>query len=95
MGGFKPRAPPEGLLVAEGLGWDPVEDTDVDEEEVELAPVALSLKAWYVLSGVGLTAKTIPALQWAPCLQKNHKGTLAFETVKLHSGTMVALAATG
>jgi len=38
MGGFKPRAPPEGLLVAEGLGIDPVEDPG---EVEELAPVAL------------------------------------------------------
>lgn len=38
MGGFKPRAPPEGLLVAEGVGRDPVEDPGEDEE---LPPVAL------------------------------------------------------
>ena len=40
MGGFKPRAPPEGLLVAEGLGTDPVEDDPGEVEEL-LAPVAL------------------------------------------------------
>lgn len=39
MGGFKPRAPPEGFLVAEGLGTEPVDDPG--EVEELLAPVAL------------------------------------------------------
>jgi len=65
---LKPRvASFEGLLDADGLGTDPVDEGTVEDEE--LAPVALDLKASNVLSAVGLTAKTIPALQWAPCLQ--------------------------
>jgi len=52
----KPRAALfEGLLDADGDGTDPV------EEEVVLVPVALALKASKVFSGVGLTAKTMPA----------------------------------
>jgi len=50
------------------LGTDPV-DEEPGEEEVVLVPVALALKASKVLSAVGLTAKTIPASQWRPCLQ--------------------------
>jgi len=73
--GFKLRAPL--LLVAEGVAPDPDPDPvdeglseDEDEFELEeLVPVALSLKASNVLSAVGLTAKTIPSLQWFPCLQ--------------------------
>jgi len=68
LDGFKPRAPPpEGLLVAEGVGTDPVDEgpcedeTPVDDER--LAPVALALKAANVWSLVGLTAKTMPARQ--------------------------------
>jgi len=67
--GLKPRAPPlEGLLDADGLGVDPEGEGELPED-VRLAPVALALKASYVLSGEGFTAKTIPALQWLPCLQ--------------------------
>jgi len=40
-GGFRPRAPPEGLLVAEGVGREPVEEPGEDEE---LPPVALVYK---------------------------------------------------
>jgi hypothetical protein len=66
--GLKPRAASfEGLLDADGLGIEAVGEDPVEDEE--LAPVALDLKASKVLSAVGLTAKTIPALQWAPCLQ--------------------------
>jgi len=59
---LKPRAALfEGLLDADGLGIDAVDEDPVEDEEV--APVALDLKASNVLSAVGLTAKTIPALQ--------------------------------
>jgi len=81
--GLKPRAAPfEGLLDADGLGIDAVDEDPVEDEGV--APVALdcrdrvsvrrekprgrritrTLKASNVLSVVGLTAKTMPALQW-------------------------------
>jgi len=48
-----------------------------DEEEVPVellddggaAPIAVALKASNVRSADGLTAKTIPCAQWAPCLQ--------------------------
>jgi len=59
--GLKPRAPPFELLDADGLGVDPVDEGDPPEDEEELAPVALALKASNVLSTVGFTAKTIPA----------------------------------
>jgi len=64
----------EGLGDADGLGTDPVgvDPVGVGEDPAGgegLAPVALDLNASNVLSAVGLTAKTIPALQWAPCLQ--------------------------
>jgi len=65
MDKFKPRAPLL-LVVAEGVAPDPVDEDpglDEDDEDEELVPVALSLKAWNVLLAVGLTAKTIPALQ--------------------------------
>jgi len=66
--GLEPRvAPSEGLVDADGLGTEPVDEDPVEDEGV--APVALDLKAPNVLSALGLTAKTIPALQWAPCLQ--------------------------
>jgi len=64
--GLEPRVAP--FEDAEGFAEDPVdegvEDEDpVDDVELVLLPVALALKASYVSLVVGLTAKTIPALQ--------------------------------
>jgi len=70
--GLKPRAPPVELLVVDEDGFevDPVDEGDPPpEDEDELAPIALALKASYVLSGVGFTAKTMPASQCFACLQ--------------------------
>jgi len=70
--GLKPRAPPLELLVLDDDGFevDPVDEGDPPpEDEDELAPVALALKASNVLSVVGFTAKTIPASQCLACLQ--------------------------
>jgi len=74
-GVLKPRvvAPfeDEDLPDEDGLGTDPLDEGTVEEGEevelVELEPIAVALKASNVLLAVGLTAKTIPALQWAPC----------------------------
>jgi len=59
--GVKLGAPPDELLDADGLGEVPVDEGDPPEDDEELAPVALALKASNVLSAVGFTAKTIPA----------------------------------
>jgi len=44
-------------------------------------PFAFSRKASKVRSALGFTAKTIPALQWGPWLQKNHRGAVSLVMV--------------
>jgi len=64
LGVSKPRvAPFEGLLDEVELGVDPVLEGTVEEE---LVAAALALNSSMVSLVVGLMAKTIPALQWAP-----------------------------
>ena len=105
---LKPRAALfEGLLDADGLGIDAVDEDPVKDEGV--APVALdyrdlvsvtgekprgrrikrTLKASNVLSAVGLTARTMPALQW---LGRSISGPLRQENIKyVYSRSLFAI----
>ena len=80
--GLRPRtAPLEGLLDADGLGLDAVDEDPVEDVVVLVAldyrdwmsvtgeksrgrRIKRTLKASNVSLAVGLTAKTMPALQW-------------------------------
>jgi hypothetical protein len=60
-------------------------------ELLDPPPIAVVWKAVNVWSAVGLTAKTMPDLQWPVVWQKNQTG-LVSATVKLKVGWLVALA---